>query len=104
MRSIQRDKMTKEQLQTTVKKMIKIVRADTGASPLYVDMLLSLMPNNDRYKVNLAYWCYKADRDDFEAVLELIRQSNTDLLWDYEALVSPYKEELEEYIKSVTQA
>jgi len=85
--------LQKEQLQNTVNKMVRIVRGNTGASELYRDMLLSLLPNST-YKVNIAYWNYKADRDDFKIILELMISSQTNILWDYEEMVEPYKEEL----------
>jgi len=88
--------LTKEKLQNTVNKMIRIVRADTGGSEVYRDMLLSLLPNST-YKVNISYWNYKADRDDFKTILELMIASNTDILWDYEEMIQPYKEELQNF-------
>lgn len=91
--------LTKEQLQKTVNKMIRIVRADTGASGLYRDILLSLMPNST-HKVNISYWNYKADRDDFKTILELMIASNTDILWDYEEMILPYREELQNFQSS----
>jgi len=88
--------LTKEKLQNTVNKMIRIVRADTGGSEVYRDMLLSLLPNST-YKVNISYWNYKADRYDFKTILELMIASNTDILWDYEEMIQPYKEELQNF-------
>ena len=76
--------------------MISIVRADTGGSRVYADMLLSMMPNSE-HKVNISYWCYKADRDDFKAMLELMAQSHTDAIFEYEALVLPFVEDLKQY-------
>jgi len=75
-------------MKKTVDKMMRIVRADTGGSRVYADMLLSMLPNSE-HKVNISYWCYKADRDDFKAMLELMSKSNTDLIWEYEELVLP---------------
>ena len=85
-------------MKNTVEKMIRIVRADTGASEVYADMLLSMLPNSI-HKVNISYWNYKADRDDFNAMLELMKSSYTDAIWEYEKLVLPYKEELQKYVK-----
>lgn len=76
--------------------MMRIIRADTGGSRVYADMLLSMMPNSE-HKVNIGYWCYKADRDDFKAILELIAQSHTDAVFEYEELVLPFVEELKKY-------
>ena len=84
-------------MKNTVEKMIRIVRADTGASRVYADMLLSMLPNSE-HKVNISYWCYKADRDDFNAMLQLMKNSHTDMIWEYESLVIPYREELKKYI------
>jgi hypothetical protein len=84
-------------MKKTVEKMIRIVRADTGGSQVYADMLLSMLPNSE-HKVNISYWCYKADRDDFKAIQELMINSHTDMIWEYEALVMPYKEELKKYL------
>jgi hypothetical protein len=88
-----------DQLKQTIEKMIKIVKADTGASELYRDMLLSMIPNSN-HKVNMSYWCYKADRDDFETMLKLQILSNTDIIFEYENLLQPYKEELMKYSNS----
>ena len=85
-------------MKNTVEKMIRIVRADTGASRVYADMLLSMLPNSE-HKVNISYWNYKADRDDFNAMLELMQKSCTDAIWEYEKLILPYKEELQKYVK-----
>jgi len=83
-------------MKKTVEKMIRIARADTGGSRVYADMLLSMMPNSE-HKVNISYWCYKADRDDFKAMLELMAQSHTDAIFEYEKLVLPFVEELKQY-------
>jgi len=83
-------------MKKTVEKMMRIIRADTGGSRVYADMLLSMMPNSE-HKVNIGYWCYKADRDDFKAILELIAQSHTDAVFEYEELVLPFVEELKKY-------
>lgn len=88
-----RDMNIEERLQKTVSKMIRIVRAETDASGLYKDMLLSMLPNSS-HKVNMSYWCYKADRDDFETMIELMKLSNTDLIFEYEKILQPYKQEL----------
>jgi len=85
-------------MKDTVEKMMRIVRADTGGSRVYADMLLSMMPNSE-HKVNLGYWCYKADRDDFKAMLELMAQSHTDVIFEYEKLVLPFVDELMQYTK-----
>jgi len=79
-----------------VEKMIRIVRADTGGSRVYADMLLSMLPNSE-HKVNISHWCYKADRDDFKAMLELMAQSHTDAIFEYEELVLPFVAELKRY-------
>jgi len=84
-------------MEDTVKKMMRIVRANTGGSAVYADMLLSMLPNSE-HKVNISYWCYKADRDDFNAMLELMKNSHTDAIWEYEELVLPYKDELQKYV------
>lgn len=87
-------------MEDTVKKMIKIVRADTGGSRIYAEMLLSMLPNSE-YQVNMSYWCYKADRDDFNAMLELInayRDYDDTLIWKYEELIFPYLDELRKYV------
>jgi hypothetical protein len=84
-------------MKKTIDKMMRIVRADTGGSKVYADMLLSMLPNSE-HKVNISYWCYKADRDDFKAMLELMQNSHTDIIWEYEELVLPYKDELKKFI------
>jgi len=80
-------------MKKTIEKMIRIVRMDTSASAVYRDMLLSMLPNSE-YKVNISEWCYRADRDDFNAMLELMSLSNTDAIYDYATLLSPYVDEL----------
>jgi hypothetical protein len=85
-------------MKKTIDKMMRIVRGNTGASKLYADMLLSMLPNST-HKVNISYWCYKADRDDFRAMLELMQNSHTDIIWEYEELVLPYKSELKKFIE-----
>ena len=83
-------------MKDTVEKMMRIVRADTGGSRVYADMLLSMRPNSV-HKVNIGYWNYKADRDAFKAMLELMTQSHTDAIFEYEELVLPFVEELKQY-------
>lgn len=82
-------------LQEVVNKMLRIAKAGTGASQLYADMLLSMLPNST-HKVNMSYWCYKADRDDFFSILELMEQvkKGSQIIWEYEIYVSSHKEEL----------
>jgi len=87
---------TIERMEKTIEKMMRIVRANTGSSQLYADMLLSMLPGHSR-KVNISYWCFKADRDDFETMLEIMRYHRTDLIFKYEELLLPYKEELENF-------
>ena len=87
-------------MKETVEKMIRIVRGDTGGSRVYADMLLSMLPNSD-HKVNMSYWCYKADKDDFEAMLKLMsayKSYDDSLIWEYEKLVLPYVDELKKYV------
>jgi len=84
-------------MKKTIDKMMKIVRGDTGGSEVYADMLLSMLPNST-HKVNISYWCYKADRDDFKAMIELMQNSHTDLIFEYEELVLPYFDELKKYV------
>ena len=85
-------------MENTIEKMIGIVRADTSASRVYADMMLSMLPNSE-HKVSISDWCYRADGDDFQAMLELMQNYNTDAIWDYEALVMPIKNELISYLK-----
>ncbi|MDD5373352.1 MAG: hypothetical protein PHO62_08010 [Sulfurimonas sp.] len=87
-----------ERLKKTVEKMLRITRAGTGAGVLYADMLLSMLPNST-HKVNMAYWCYKADRDDFDTILELMElmKEGSQIIWLYEKLASPYAEELKNF-------
>jgi len=89
-----------ERLEKTIEKMIRIVRADTGGSAVYADMLLSLLPNSE-HKVNMSYWCYKADRDDFYTILEIMKQikEGSQIIWEYEKLVSPYLKKLKQIAK-----
>ena len=97
-RNLQESYTQHQKLERLVEKMIGIVRADTGASPVYADMLLSILPNSE-HKVNIGFWTYKADSGDFVAMLEFMQKfRNSDLLFKYEALVLPYKEELKKYI------
>lgn len=86
-----------ERLAPLVQKMVGIVRGDTGGSEVYADMLLSLMPNLD-HKVDIGYWCYKSDSDDFQNVLEIMQNYN-DVIWKFEKLVYPHQKELLEYLK-----
>jgi hypothetical protein len=85
-------------MEATIKKMMRIVRGHTGASQLYRDMLLSMLPNSE-HKVNIGYWCYKADRDDFIALHSLMQQvkNGDDIIWEYEKLLRPYIDELEQF-------
>jgi hypothetical protein len=85
-----------EKLPKTVEKMINIVRGRTGGSEVYADMLLSMLPNST-HKVCLSHWCYKADSDDEQTILELMQDYS--MIWDYEELVRPYVAELEEFVK-----
>ncbi|CAA6807330.1 MAG: Unknown protein [uncultured Sulfurovum sp.] len=87
----------KERLPITINKMLYIVRGDTGGSVVYADMLLSMLPNSS-HKVNMNYWCYKSDRDDYQTMSELMDNFNTDLIFEYEKLVLPYREELLDYL------
>jgi len=87
-------------MKKTVEKMMRIVRADTGGSRVYADMLLSMLPNSE-HKVNISYWCHKADRDDFQAMMELMQKSNTDAIFDFESLVLPYVSELNQFVNRV---
>lgn len=87
-------------MKKTIDKMIRIVRGDTGGSRIYADMLLSILPNSD-YKVNMSFWCYKADKDDFEAMLKVMlayKSYDDSLMWEYEELVLPYVDELKRYV------
>lgn len=91
-----------EQLKITVEKMVKIVRGNTGGSQTYAEMLLSMLPNSS-YKVCINDWNYRADRDDFEVMLELIRRygenNQNSPIWVYEELVRPYYQEIEDFLK-----
>lgn len=86
-----------KRLPPLVEKMINIVRGDTGGSVVYADMLLSMLPNSE-YRVNIGYWCYKADSDDFQTMLDLMQERSGDAIWEYEALVKPYEDELLRYL------
>mgnify|MGYP002713245160 CR=1 FL=1 len=85
-----------QKLPKTVEKMIYIVRGRTGGSEIYAKMLLSMLPNYD-YEVCINYWCYKSDSDDEQTMLELMQNYST-YKWEYEKLVQPYIEELQEYL------
>jgi len=81
-------------MQDTLNKMLRIARTGVGSSELYADMLLSLMPGRE-HKVDIAYWCYKADRDDFNAILEFMKQYNyNDSSFAYEEAMLPFVDEL----------
>lgn len=81
----------------TIDKMIRIVRGDTGGSLVYAEMLLSLL--NRGHKVDIARWAYKADRDDFKAIMQfMINFSNYETFEEYEKLVYPHLKELEDYV------
>jgi hypothetical protein len=86
-----------ERLPSLIKKMMGIVRGDTGGSEVYADMLLSMLPGTD-HKVDIGRWCYKSDSDDFQTMLELMMNYNNDLIWKYEKLVFPYRDELLSYL------
>jgi len=86
-------------MKKTVEKMVKIVRGRTGASEVYADMLLSMLPNST-HKVNISYWNYKADRDDFRFMQMLMKNSQDDLIFEYDMLLVPYVKELEEFTNS----
>jgi len=87
-------------MKKTVEKMMRIVRANTSGSRVYADMLLSMLPNSE-HKVNINYWNYKADRDDFQVMMELMQKSNTDAIFDFESLVLPYVSELNQFVNKV---
>jgi len=80
-------------MKKTIDKMIRIVRGGTGGSRVYADMLLSMLPNS-KHKVNMSEWCYRADRDDFNAMLQLMQNSHTDAIFEYAELVEDYIDEL----------
>lgn len=86
-----------KRLPALVEKMLNIVRGDTGGSEVYADMLLSMLPNSE-HKVNIYYWCYKSDSDDFQTMLDLMKKSGGDAIWEYEALVGSHKDELLRYV------
>ncbi len=73
--------------------MINIVRMDTRASRVYADMLLSMLPNSE-YKVNISEWNYRADRDDFIFMLQLMQKAHTDKIFEYANTLQPYIKEL----------
>lgn len=78
--------LTLELLEKTVTKMITIAKDDVGASEIYNDMLLSLLPNSD-HKVNIGQWAYKADLDDFEVVMKLLQAfKDTEMVFEYEKI------------------
>lgn len=78
--------LTLELLEKTVTKMIKIAKDDVGASEIYNDMLLSLLPNSD-HKVNIGQWAYKADLDDFEVVMKLLQSvKENEMVFEYERI------------------
>lgn len=88
-------------LEKTIKKMMRIVRGDTGGSRVYADMLLSIIPNST-YKVNMSQWCYKADVDDFKVMLKLIKiykMPNDEIIWEYDKLITPYRDELIAFVE-----
>ncbi len=82
-----------------VKKMVRIVIADTNKSRVYADMLLSMLPNSE-HKVNINLFCKKANQNDKEIMLDLIENSNTKLILNYERYVLPHKDLLLRYVKS----
>lgn len=87
-------------LKKTVEKMVRIAQGRTGASKVYADMLLSMLPNST-HKVCLDRWCYKADMDDFETILNfmILLKKGDRIMWEYEKYIFPYKEELREIAK-----
>jgi len=87
--------MTKDELN----KMIRIAKTQTGGSLIYAEMLLSMIPNS-KQSVRINEWNYKADRDDFNIILELMKQSNTDIIFEYAEMIEPYKKELLDIIKT----
>lgn len=93
---MQDNQLKLKDIEKLVLKMVRIVKADTGGSRVYADMLLSMLPNSN-HKVNLSCWCYKADRDDFNTMLELIKFSNTDVIFTYEEYLREHIEFLEKY-------
>lgn len=88
-------------MEKTIIKMMRIVRGQTGASEVYRDMLLSMLPNSD-VKVNIGYWCYKADRDDFKMIYTLMKQikDGEETIFEYAKLLEPYMDELNKFIAS----
>lgn len=78
--------LTSELLEKTVAKMIRIANDGVGASEIYNDMLLSLLPNSD-HKVNIGQFAYKADLDDFEVVLKLLQSfKGSEIVFEYERI------------------
>ena len=85
-----------EKLPITVNKMVNIVKGRTGGSEIYAQMLLSMLPNTS-HKVCINYWCYKADSDDFQTMLELMQDNS--MIWEYEKLIQPHVQELINYLQ-----
>jgi len=83
-------------MEKTVNKMMRIVRGDTDGSLVYADMLLSIL--NREHKVDIGYWCYKADLDDFNTIIEVMRNHGSDMFWEFENCVLPHVDELRDYV------
>ncbi len=84
-----------EDLEKTIKKMIRLALGGTGCSEVYRDMLLSILPNS-KHKVNMSYWIYKADSDDFDMMLQYINiaRNNYEIIEFCEKIILPYKDKL----------
>lgn len=92
---IRNSSLTLELLKKTVKKMVRIANDGVGASEIYNDMLLSLLPNSE-HKVNIGQWTYKADFDDFEVILKLLQScKSSEMVFEYEKI---YFQEMKNYI------
>ena len=92
--------INEQEIVALVEKMIGIVKADTGTSRVYADMLLSMLPNSE-HKVNMSSWCYKTDREDKEIMLDIMENSHSKIIWIYEKYVLPHKKFLQKYTKDL---
>jgi len=82
-------------MKNEIEKILRIAKADTGASLVYAEILLSLLDKN--YKVDdLGYWILKIERDDYEFILSFMQSvsNNHSKFYEFEKLVQPHIEDL----------
>ena len=94
----------KTKIENFVNRSIDIILNDTGASKVYAEMLLSLLPSS-KYTLHLSEYIYQADQQDFDDLIEIMRaiRVDGDLLSELVDCIQSYKAELENYLKDYNE-